>query len=201
MRILVVAASVLWLGPLASPALSQDRLQQSAPLHQVPPAESLLMMIRTLLAALHHANFTGNYTVLHSLAAPAFQAKTSPADLGIAFTELRKLNVDMSAALIVSPELTEQPGVTQDGRLRLIGQVPTAPLALVFEMYFRPVDNVWRYDTLSVGVRPAKPASPAASAAPAPAAPVGAPASQAKRPATPTAKGAPAGSSGGAAAK
>lgn len=140
--------------------------QTASPRHELPAPETLLMMIRTTLAALHHANFTGNYTVLHALATPALQARTTPADLGIAFANLRQLGLDMSPALVLAPELSRAPAIAEDGRLQFAGAIATVPLEIVFEMAFLPVGNAWRLDALSVATRPAQLKLPAPASVP-----------------------------------
>jgi hypothetical protein len=129
----------------------------------VPPPEALLMLIRNALSALNQANFTGNYTVLHGLGTPTLQTNNSPAQLGITFTALRDQHVDLSPALVLSPELTSPPSLLADGQLRLVGFFASQPLRITFAMAFRPVAGRWRIDELAVATAPAPPA-----AAPAP---------------------------------
>jgi hypothetical protein len=145
-----------------SPPPLSDRKPAKPKVLPVPPPEVILMLLRTTLVALNQANFTGNYTVLHGLASPALQAKHSAADLGAVFTELRKLNTDLSPVLVKSPELTEAPVMTPEGALRLVGYFPTRPLETKFVMQFVPVDNRWRLDGLSVTT--ARAPEPAAAA-------------------------------------
>ncbi len=115
----------------------------------VPTAEVLLILVRNSIAALNQANFTGNYTVLRDLGSPSLQ-KTSAAELGIAFANLRQQGVDLSPVLILTPALTEQPAIAADGALRLAGHFPTRPLQINFVMTFQPVDGIWRLHGLSV---------------------------------------------------
>lgn len=141
----------------------------AAPL-PVPPPAVLTMLIRTTLAALGQANYTGNYTVLHGLSTPGMQAASSPADLAIAFTALRRQALDLSPALVIAPELTEPAQVTPQGALRFAGYIPTQPLRIEFAMAFQPVNGVWRIDGLSVSARAVSEATPASG----PGAPTGA---------------------------
>src|SRR5262249_39993862 len=118
---------------------------QAQPPHlAVPRAEELLMLIRTTLVALNQANFTGNYTVLQDLGTPGLQASNSSASLGNAFTDLRNRRIDLSPVVILSPELTENPSITPDGKLRLVGSFPTKPTRIDFVMVFQPVGRTWR---------------------------------------------------------
>jgi len=116
----------------------------------VPKAEALLMMIRTTLIALNHANRTGNYTVLRDLAAPSFQATNNPARLGQIFAKLRGKNLDLSPIVLVSPKLLAKPAITAQGMLHIRGLFPTRPLQINFELLFQPVAGHWRLFGLSV---------------------------------------------------
>ena len=151
------------------PAPSQPAAPR--PALSVPAPEVLLMLVRTTLVALNQANFTGNYTVLHGLGSPQLQARNSPADLGNAFAGLRAQNIDLSPVLVLTPQLTEQPGFTRDGALRLVGFFPSKPLQIQFVMNFLPVGDRWRIDGLSVSALAAPPAAPAPAPPPAPAKP------------------------------
>ena len=132
------------ISPTAGGAITQ------APAIAMPAPPVLLLLVRTTLVALNQANFTGNYTVLHALATPALQAKISPVQLGIAFTELREKNLDLSPVLLISPQLSEAPELAPDGALRLAGVFKTAPEQISFATIFKPVGGVWRIEALSV---------------------------------------------------
>jgi hypothetical protein len=125
----------------------------------VPPPDVLLMLVRSTMAALNQANFTGNYSVLHDLGTPQLQAANSQAQLAIAFTKLREQHLDLSRALVLSPDLTELPTVASDGTLRLAGIYRTNPVQISFAMVFRPVDGIWRIEGLSVTAVPSVAAS------------------------------------------
>jgi hypothetical protein len=128
----------------------------------VPPPEILLILVRTAITALNHANITGNYEVLYGLGSPALQQKNTPAQLAAAFTSLRQQGVEMSPVLVLTPQLTQGPVITPEGTLRFAGFFPTKPLQINFEMAYQPVGGRWRLDALSVAViSVAQPASPA----------------------------------------
>ncbi|MDP8994892.1 MAG: hypothetical protein M3N07_07935, partial [Pseudomonadota bacterium] len=55
-------------------------------------------LVWSALAALDHANQTGNYSVLRDLGAPAFQANNSAATLAAIFEAVRAQRVDLSYA-------------------------------------------------------------------------------------------------------
>ena len=148
LKLMVVAS--LCLAGAAGLARAEGRTHLS-----VPPPDVLLMLVRSTLVALNQANFTGNYSVLHDLGTPHLQATHSPAQLGIAFTNLREQKLDLSRVLLLSPDLTEPPTIAGDGTLRLAGVFPTRPVQITFVMTFRPIAGIWCIEGLSVSTLPA----------------------------------------------
>ena len=123
------------------------------------------MLIRTTLVALNQAVYTGNFTVLRDLGSPAFQAANSPAQLGQIFASLRNKNIDLSPVVVVTPEVSEPPLITQEHMLRLVGSFPTKPLQIQFQMLFQPVNGQWRLFGMAVNTAVPPAAPPAAKAA------------------------------------
>jgi len=121
---------------------------------QVPSPSKLSLLIRTTLVALNQANQTGNYTVLRDLAAPDFQRTNNPARLGEIFSTLRKRDLDLSPILLFQPKLRQQPSITENGFLRLVGFFETEPERVSFEMLFQPLGGDWRLFGLAVDVAP-----------------------------------------------
>ncbi len=152
----IALALLAVLAPAAS-AQAPDRPAQppAAKGLAVPPAESLLIMIRTTLVALNHANWTGNYTVLRDLAAPAFRTANDPARLGQIFANLRSRNLDLSPVAIVTPKVSKPPAITPQGMLDITGVFPTRPLQINFQLLFQPVAGKWRLFGISVNPSPA----------------------------------------------
>jgi hypothetical protein len=157
-----ILAVVLFAGQpaVAEPAPARGREQAASESPAIPTPAVLLMLIRTTLVALNQANFTGNYTVLHSLGTPHLQATSSPADLGIAFQNLREQRLDLSPVLVLPPELSQPPSITQDGALRLTGLFRTRPVEITFVAVFRPVAGIWRIEGLSVNSQASPPPAP-----------------------------------------
>jgi hypothetical protein len=131
----------------------------------VPAPGVLLVMVRSAMIALDHANRTGNYTVLRELGGPGLQRHSS-AQLSTMFANLRNHRIDLLPTAIVTPQLTQQPSVTPEGLLLLVGFFPTQPRQIQFEVVYQPVGGEWKLFGLNVGVAAA--ASPAPQAAPAP---------------------------------
>jgi hypothetical protein len=133
----------------------------------------LLILIRSALIGLDHANRTGNYSVLRELGGPALQ-KHTPAQLSAAFANLRAAKVNLLMSAILTPQLTQQPKVAPEGLLQLVGFFPTQPQRIQFNIVYQPAGGEWRLAGISVSlVAPPQaeaktpPADPKAKAAPA----------------------------------
>jgi hypothetical protein len=120
----------------------------------------VLILVRSSLLALDHANKTGNYTVLRELGAPGFQANTA-AKLSEIFAQLRRDNLDLSGAAVTDPQLTVMPEITANGLLHMKGFFPGSSAQVNFELLYAPVDNQWRLFGVSVGLGQANTASKA----------------------------------------
>lgn len=109
-----------------------------------------VMLVRSAIAALQHANATGDYAVLRSLATPQLQAKLTAEEFKRSFASLRQQGADLSPALVVAPRFTEQPSGLPTGSLHLAGYFPTQPLQINFVIVYRAIDDEWLIDALSV---------------------------------------------------
>lgn len=128
---------------------------QAAAQVQVPPADTLRILIRTTLVALNHANQTGNYTVLRDLGAPGFQSANSAARLGEIFAGLRTRNLDFGPLVVVEPKLVRPAAIEQE-MLRITGFFPTSPEQVNFDLIFAPVDGRWRLFGMAANTTPAE---------------------------------------------
>ena len=141
---------------------------------QAPPAKpaqidrnGLLILLKSTLIALDQANKTGNYSVLRDLAAPGFAAANNPARLTEVFANLRRDKVDLAGVLMIEPQLTVMPEITQNGMMHFAGFFPSAPQQLNFELLFAPVDGQWRLFGISANLGSTAPVAPAAPGQPA----------------------------------
>jgi hypothetical protein len=124
----------------------------------MPDAGKIVLLLRNTLITLNDAIQTGNFTVLRDRAAPSFRDANSAARLSHAFADLASRNVDLSSVAVISPQLTESPGLDEKaGMLRLKGYFPGQPVQINFEVLFQVVDGRWRLFGLSV-----QPSAPAA---------------------------------------
>jgi len=136
---------------------------KSADKGQAKPAQidrnGVLILTRSTLLALDHANKTGNYTVLRDLGSPHFQSN-SAAQLGDIFAAQRKQALDFSAVAVLEPQLTLLPQIEPNGMLHMAGFFPSAPLQVNFELLFEPVNRQWKIFGVAVNLTPGGPLAP-----------------------------------------
>jgi hypothetical protein len=110
----------------------------------LPGEAQLIILIRTAIIALNQANKTNNYSVLHDLGSPNFQAANSPDRLRQLFSALRERDLDLGPIMVISPQLFREPSIDQRGRLRLTGFFPSQPEQVNFDLAFENVEGEWR---------------------------------------------------------
>jgi hypothetical protein len=121
----------------------------------VPPAETLVLLIRMSLLTLNDALQTGNYTVLRDRGSPAFREANSAAKLARIFSQLESKGIDLALVTIRAPQLTDA-AVTDPGqRLRVKGFFPGQPTQLDFDLTYEPVNGHWQLFGISVAEAPA----------------------------------------------
>jgi hypothetical protein len=126
---------------------------------------TLTLMIKGAVIALHQANVTGNYSVLRDLGTPLFRETFDQASLTERFQNIRSRKIDLSIALLLSPHLTKNPEWNQNHELLLVGDFPTSPLRIHFELAFMPLDGAWRLAGISVDAIPSNVANAAPNTA------------------------------------
>ena len=128
-----------------APAQRPVQVAQAQPVPAaVPDQLTILRLVWSSIAARVHANQTGNYSVLRDLGAPSFQANNTSATLGGIFQALRNQQVDLSYALVVTPNYEFPPAIVQGGLLRVRGIFPLRPAAIAFDLLFQNVTGQWR---------------------------------------------------------
>ena len=121
-------------------------------------------LVRDALLALHHANVTGNYTVLHDYGARAFRDANDPTSLAMAFARLRAEGLNLLQAAVLDPQFRTSSLSLDRNVMRLSGIIPVEGRRIDFDMEFSRESNVWRLLGLSVGEAPPTPApAPAAT--------------------------------------
>jgi hypothetical protein len=114
----------------------------------------LVALIKSSIMALQHANQTGNYSVLHDMGTPLFRERFDQAKLTAVFANLRKRNINLSAVLFVPPNLTKPPEMKDGNILHIVGDFPTQPLKIQYELMLLQIDGVWRIDGMAVDAVP-----------------------------------------------
>lgn len=117
-------------------------------------AQQAIALMRSSLLALHHANLTDDYSTMHQLTAPQFQAMNSADRLRQIFEEPRRRRLDLSVAAYSQPQWLEPPGIGADGQLRLKGVFQLPDGGLYFDLGYVPLDGQWRLIAISVSVQP-----------------------------------------------
>ena len=141
----------------AAPALAQQSAGQEPPridrqpTIQVPPSIratpgqlELSKLLWSTIAAVDHANQSGNYSVLRDISAQGFQIQFNPARLTELFSGLRRLNVDLSNAFLVPPTYYEAPQMVSDDTFRARGIFQLRPIAIQFEVYYQWEQGRWK---------------------------------------------------------
>lgn len=147
----VLAMAVLWAAIVVSP--TGALAQMPIPVIDRPGA---VILARTTIVALNHANQTGNYAVLRDLGAPQFIVSNTPASLAESFRSLRQKQLEMGPVVMYDPVFAREPRVDQNGNLLLTGYFPTKPVRISFELLYTFVGTRWRLLGISV-VANAKP--------------------------------------------
>lgn len=166
-RLGLVILGLLILGGVTTSAQQAPPQPHHAPPQQQAPKPAnidrngVLMLIRSTLLALDHANKTGNYTVLRDLGAPGFQVNTA-AKLAEIFAKQRGDKLDLSGVAVIDPQLSLLPQIEPSGLLHMAGFFPSVPSQVNFELLFAPVDGQWRVFGVSLSVGQSAPVAPAA---------------------------------------
>ena len=112
------------------------------------------MMVKNALAALNHANITGNYTVLRDLGAEEFRRRNTAADLAKSFANHREKHYDLSPILCAAPHFTQPPALAESGRLVLIGYFDTRPEVVQFAVAYQRSPSGWGLHEITVAMAP-----------------------------------------------
>jgi hypothetical protein len=139
--------------------VSVGHAQAPAPKPAQIDRNGVLILVRSTLLALDHANKTGNYTVLREIGAPGFQSN-SAARLGEIFAKLRHDNLDLSGVAVIDPQLSLLPQIEANGLMHMAGFFPSVPTQVNFDLSFAPVNGQWRLFGISVSIGQSGPAAP-----------------------------------------
>ena len=141
-----------------APASAQVRVVPSAaepPISSqpVPGGLELSKLIWSTMAAIDHANQSGNYSVLRDISAPGFQILNNATRLSQIFTSIRESRVDLSNTLLLAPAYSAPPAIVQKDVMRVRGSFGLRPVAIGFDLYYKWVRGKWRLYGVSIDQR------------------------------------------------
>jgi hypothetical protein len=169
--LLAAAACALPSAPALAQAKKEPRAAAKPPAGPTPAnidRNGVLILVRSALLALDHANKTGNYTVLRDLGAPGFQVNTA-ARLAEIFAPQRSQGLDLAGIAVLEPQLSLLPQIETSGMLHMSGFFPSVPTQLNFELLFAPADRQWKLFGISINLGSSAPQAPDGPEPPAPA--------------------------------
>ena len=139
---------------LAGPVQAQTGSAAAPPAAAMPvPGDlELAKLIWSTIAAIDHANQSGNYSVLRDISSPAFQIANDPARLAQIFGSLRENRVDLSNSLLLAPVYNGPAQVGAGNILRVRGSFGLRPTAIAFDFEFQWFNGKWRL--FGVGISP-----------------------------------------------
>jgi hypothetical protein len=150
---LLTMAGISFVAPVGPTFAQAKKTEKSDKPQAAQPANidknGVLILTRSAILALDHANKTGNYTVLRDLGAPGFQVNTA-ARLAEIFAGHRQQAFDLGAIAVLEPQLTLMPQIEPNGMLHMAGFFPSLPMQVDFELLYAPVDRQWRLFGISV---------------------------------------------------
>lgn len=155
-RLLLLMLAAAPLPASAQPRPAQPRPVQQAPRPAAPSAVPVpdeltaLRMVWSAMAAVDHANRTGNYSVLRDMGSAGFQANNNPATLAGVFAGIRDRQVDLSNTLLVTPNWEIRPTMVQPTVLRMRGAFPLRPQPIAFDLLFQWDRGGWRLEGIAV---------------------------------------------------
>lgn len=117
------------------PAEAQAQ-RPAAAANAIPDQAGLARLVWSTIAAVDHANKTGNYNVLRSLGSPDFQASNGAPALSRIFASLREQRVNLIDTLSIEPSY-EFPPALEGGMLRLRGAFRMRPQATQFDLLYQ----------------------------------------------------------------
>jgi len=141
-------------GPLHAAALAFALLLPShSASAQVDAVESsyATALVRDVLAAVNHGNWTGNYTVVRDYAAPDFAAANDPTKLAGLFVRLRAEQLDLTRVLVTEPVILNAQLTETREQMRLTGYFPLQPQHVSFDLTFAQEGSRWLLTGISIG--------------------------------------------------
>lgn len=127
-----------------SPSQPAPSVQPPPSIRPVPGALELSKLIWSTMAAVDHANTSGNYSVLRDMSAQGFQINNNAARLGEVFASIRQSRIDLSNTLLVPPTYTQAPRLVQGDVFEVQGLFQIRPTSIQFQIYYQWEQGKWK---------------------------------------------------------
>lgn len=108
-------------------------------------------LIRDILTAVNHGNWTGNYTVLRDYAASDFAEANDPTRLAGLFAPVREAGLDLLPIMVTPPTILQAQATAGNTQMRLMGYFPLQPRHISFDMVLVKEKARWVLLDISVG--------------------------------------------------
>jgi hypothetical protein len=133
---------------LPAPVLAQPPASQPTPAAPVPDQLTLAKLVWSTMAAVDHANKTGNYFVLRELGSPAFQSSNTALTLAGVFGRLRGQRLDLADTFLVEPVFDFPPRI-EGGLLRMRGAFRLRPTGIQFDLLYQ-WNGTWQLHGIAI---------------------------------------------------
>ena len=120
------------------------QVQPPPSMRPTPSQLELSKMIWSTIAAVDHANRSGNYSVLRDISAQSFQIHNNAARLSEIFAGIRNSRIDLSNALLVPPTYNQAPQMIREDIFRVQGFFQIRPISLSFDLYYQWEQGMWK---------------------------------------------------------
>lgn len=141
------AAAAVLLTAGAPAAAQQGAVQAAQPpvsAAPVPGSLELAKMLWSTMAAVDHANRSGNYSVLRDISAQGFQINNDPSRLAEVFAGIRNARIDLSDSLLVAPTYLEAPRLLREDVFEVKGAFQLRPVSIYFDLFFQWEQGRWK---------------------------------------------------------
>lgn len=143
-------AAALMTAALPAALMAQAAAPPPVSSQPVPGELELAKLIWSTMAAVDHANQSGNYSVLRDISAPAFQIANDPSRLAQIFAGLRASGTDLSNTMLLGPTYRAPPSITSPGVMRVQGYFGLRPTAINFDLSYQWVQGEWKLVGVSI---------------------------------------------------
>jgi hypothetical protein len=99
------------------------------------------------------ANVTGIYTVLHAKLSKPFRDQFPPERLKEVFKEFHDKQIDFDIIAAKPPIMSQEPRVSDEGKLMLYGYFDTSPSRVHYELEFIMSDGEWKATKINVQLK------------------------------------------------